>query len=76
MRTIAITVPVTKEALEDAAPLREGLAVAIAGDRPQGERYHAVWRRGYAAALEDIRAGRLELRDGWFDFGPNALTGR
>jgi hypothetical protein len=58
-------VTVTDEMLADGRPFREGLAVMMTGTKPT-HRFRKVWAEGYHAALEDIRAGRLELVGGEF----------
>ena len=59
--------PMTEETMEDSASphLAEYMDIWLFGTKPE-ERYHAVWGRGYWAALEDIRSGRLRLVDGFF----------
>lgn len=72
VQKLATWVPVTDEALVDAPVIHEALAVHVVGTKPT-HRYATVWRQGYWAALNDIRSGRLVLRDGMFDVGPNGF---
>lgn len=56
---------------EEADAVREGIALAFVA-KPN-HRYKGVWLDGYRAALADLKAGRLVLRDGKIDIGVEAF---
>ena len=64
---------ITDELIADMPVAKEALALVIVTSSQPQHRFRYVWGQGYSAALEDIRAGRLVLRDGMYEIGPGVL---
>lgn len=68
VQKLTSTVLVSDEMMDDARGMRTAIAVMLV-KAPSNERYKRVYSRGYWAAVEDFRSGRLVVIDGAVEVG-------